>query len=51
MTDKTENVNGNYGILSRGLRDAYKTEIGNVPPKLSDLWRTFLKQKASTKTN
>lgn len=24
MTDKTENVNGNYGILSRGLQDAYK---------------------------
>lgn len=25
MADKTENVNGNYGILSRGLQDAYKT--------------------------
>lgn len=25
MTDKTENVNGNYGLLSRGLQDAYKT--------------------------
>lgn len=25
MTDKAENVNGNYGILSRGLQDAYKT--------------------------
>lgn len=24
MTDKTENVNGNYGLLSRGLQDAYK---------------------------
>lgn len=25
MTDKTENVNGNYGLLSRGLQEAYKT--------------------------
>lgn len=25
MTDKAENVNGNYGLLSRGLQDAYKT--------------------------
>ena len=25
MADKTDNVNGNYGILSRGLQDAYKT--------------------------
>lgn len=25
MTDKAENVNGNYGILSKGLQDAYKT--------------------------
>ena len=24
MTDKAENVNGNYGLLSRGLQDAYK---------------------------
>lgn len=25
MTDKAENVNGNYGLLSRGLQNAYKS--------------------------